>query len=39
VTRSDDQFDRRRVFVELTDAGTAAMNECLLNSGSRATLF
>jgi hypothetical protein len=39
VTRSDDRFDRRRVFVEITEAGASAMKECLLNSGSRAALF
>ena len=39
VTRSDDRFDRRRVVVELTDAGVAAMNDCFLNSGSRSPLF
>jgi DNA-binding MarR family transcriptional regulator len=39
VSRSEDRFDRRRVVVELTGSGAAAMNDCLLNSGSRCDLF
>lgn len=39
VTRTDDRFDRRRVFIEITETGAAAMKECLLNSGSRAAQF
>jgi DNA-binding MarR family transcriptional regulator len=39
ATRTEDRFDRRRVVVELTGKGAAAMKECLLNSGSRAALF
>jgi DNA-binding MarR family transcriptional regulator len=39
VARTEDRFDRRRVFVELTDKGAESMKECLLNSGSRAALF
>ena len=39
VNRSEDRFDRRRVIVELTDAGAAAMNDCLLNPGTTAKFF
>jgi DNA-binding MarR family transcriptional regulator len=39
VNRSEDRFDRRRVIVELTDEGTAAMNDCLLNPGTTAKFF
>lgn len=38
ATRSDHRFDRRRVVVELTEAGARAMNACLVNSGPRAAL-
>ncbi|HET9810302.1 MAG TPA: MarR family winged helix-turn-helix transcriptional regulator [Sphingomicrobium sp.] len=34
VTRHEDRFDRRRVVVELSEAGVAAMNRHLLNAGS-----
>jgi DNA-binding MarR family transcriptional regulator len=37
--RTEDRFDRRRVVVDLTEKGAAAMKECLLNSGSRAALL
>jgi hypothetical protein len=39
AARTEDRFDRRRVVVELTEKGAAAMKECLLNSGARAGLF
>jgi len=39
ATRSEDRFDRRRVVVEITEAGASAMKDCLLNSGSRAAIF
>jgi DNA-binding MarR family transcriptional regulator len=39
ATRSEDRFDRRRVVVEITEGGAAAMKDCLLNSGSRAAIF
>lgn len=39
ASRTEDRFDRRRVIVELTEAGASAMKECLLNSGSRAEFF
>jgi DNA-binding MarR family transcriptional regulator len=39
AARSEDRFDRRRVVIELTEKGAAAMKDCLLNSGSRAALF
>jgi DNA-binding MarR family transcriptional regulator len=37
--RFDDRFDRRRVVVELTNAGASAMKQCLLNSRSLAELI
>ena len=39
VARTADRFDRRRVVVELTEKGAAAMKECLLNSGLPAVRF
>jgi DNA-binding MarR family transcriptional regulator len=39
AARFDDRFDRRRVVVELTNAGASAMKQCLLNSRSLAELI
>ena len=39
LTRSNDRFDRRRVIVELSEAGVAAMNRYLQNAGSRAVFL
>ena len=39
VTRSEDPFDARRVFVALSLAGAEAMDRCFADSGNRAQFF
>ena len=39
TARSDDKFDRRRVFVELSAAGVAAMNRYFIKCGARAAFL
>jgi DNA-binding MarR family transcriptional regulator len=39
VTRSNDPFDGRRVYVGLSFAGAEAMNRCFTAAGSRALFF